>query len=107
MRVKGEARSRWAKPPPAERGTSDRAERRGSSTRAWPGRVNAGVAGARTAASAATDDIDRARIERWAGLPEEDRRSRQSQSDGDRAAAARAAEVAELENDETLQAMWT
>jgi hypothetical protein len=49
--------------------------------------------------------IDRARAERWAGLPKDERRRRQSQSDGDRA-AARAAEVAELENDETLQAMW-
>jgi hypothetical protein len=49
--------------------------------------------------------IDQARTERWADLPEEERRRRQSQSHGDRA-AAQAAEVAELENDETLQAMW-
>lgn len=52
-------------------------------------------------------DNARARAEQWAGLPEEERRRRQSQSDADRARAqGSATEVADLENDETLQAMW-
>ncbi len=57
-------------------------------------------------------DAARAQATRWAGLPEEERRRRQAQSDVARAAARRAAApptshpVAELDDDETLQAMW-
>jgi hypothetical protein len=53
----------------------------------------------------------RAQTTRWAGLPEGERRRRQSQSDAARVAARRTEglpacdPVAELEDDETLQAM--
>jgi hypothetical protein len=105
-KMMGEVRPRWAKLPPAERerriaqSTADRARAGGQPEPApvlpEPERRH------RQSQSA----IDQARAARWADLPEDERRRRQSQSDGDRAAAAGSAHVTELENDETLQAMW-
>ncbi|MBL7491894.1 hypothetical protein I6A62_28210 [Frankia sp. AgW1.1] len=55
----------------------------------------------------AQSDNARARAQRWADLPEEERRRRQAQSDADRARAWNSdPEVAELQNNEVLQAMW-
>lgn len=88
--------ARWAKLPPAERDLRLAQECR-SCSRPWPGRPGARATPAHDAA-----------------LPEDERRRRKAQRDADRAEARRVqrpvrgstAEVAELESDETLQAMW-
>lgn len=110
--VMGEVRGRWAKLPPAERerrlaqSAADRA-RGGGSAAASPL-----LPEAERRRRQSQSDNGRARAEQWAGLPEDERRRRQSQSDADRARPRRggaqgfAAGAAELENDETLQAMW-
>jgi hypothetical protein len=80
--VMGEVRPRWAKLPPAER------ERR-------------------LAQSAADRACDRGPAASPPLLPEGERRRRQSQSDNARARVrGSATEAADLESDETLQAMW-
>ncbi|HEX8631482.1 MAG TPA: hypothetical protein VF755_25265 [Catenuloplanes sp.] len=109
----GEVRPRWAKLPPGERdrrlaqSAADRARTPASASPRW-----AGLQEDERRRRQSQSDASRARASRWAGLPPDEQQRRQSQSDAARAAAnrtrtsgAEAATVAELENDETLQAM--